>query len=303
MEARWREWSCEVVVQTTRAADLPIARALVEQVLADVGAVASRFRADSDLSRVNAHPGTWVEVDPLLVSAVEVAVEAARLSDGLVHPLLGRPLVALGYDRTLGLLDDAVDMPCGVTEMPRIDAWRDIAWTDDAVRIPAGTALDLGATAKAWACDLAVAACREQLTGGALVGIGGDLRTLGDAPWRVAVTEDAAGEPVSLLDLVGALATSGTRVRRWRRGGVQHHHVLDPRTGQPTSGRWHTASVAAPTCVAANTASTAAIVLGDDAPGWLRTHGHAARLSSGPGADRVVHLVGGWPADTLEEIA
>lgn len=301
--ARWREWSCEVVVQTAHAADLPVARALVEQVLADVGAVASRFRDDSDLARVNAAPGRWVSVDPLLVAAVGVAVEAAHDTDGLVHPLLGRPLVELGYDRTLGLLEAAGPALAPVSAPPALDAWRAVEWTEDAVRIPAGTALDLGATAKAWATDLAVTACREHLDHAALVGIGGDLRTVDDTAWRVGICEDADTGPLAVIDLVGALATSGTRVRRWRRGGVERHHLLDPRTGLPATDVWHTVSVASPTCVAANTASTAAVVLGSAAPAWLAARGLVARLAGGSGESRVVHTVGGWPADTLEEIA
>ena len=82
-----------------RAGALPRALRVTQTVIKDVDATCSRFRADSDLARVNREPGRWVEVHPLLVEAVRVGVRAAAATDGLVHPLLGRPLVTLGYDR------------------------------------------------------------------------------------------------------------------------------------------------------------------------------------------------------------
>ena len=130
--------------------------------LADVDEVASRFRADSDLSAVNREPGRWVTVDPLLVTAVDAALAAAEATDGLVSPLLGRPLVELGYDRDFRLLVERRSRPSPVTPPPALDAWREIR-TDPAgrLRIPAGTALDLGSIGKAWAADL-VATAFEQ---------------------------------------------------------------------------------------------------------------------------------------------
>src|SRR5664279_3743138 len=75
----------------------------------------------------------------------------------------------------------------------------------------------------------------------------------------------------------GGLATSTTTVRRWRRGGRLVHHIIDPATGAPAEGCWRTVSVAADTALAANTASTAAIVLGEQAESWLCQRHLAAR--------------------------
>jgi thiamine biosynthesis lipoprotein len=80
-------------------------------------------------------------------------------------------------------------------------------------------------------------------------------------------------------------------VRRW---GPNAHHIIDPRTGLPAVSPWRTASVAAATCVDANTASTAAIVLGDDAPAWLEARGLPARLVDHEGAARAI---AGWPRE------
>ena len=95
-----------VYVATRDAGELALARRLTEGVLAEVDRTCSRFRDDSDLVRANASPGRWVEVDPLLVAAVTVAVDAAGVTQGLVHPLLGRQLVSVGYDRDFARLAD-----------------------------------------------------------------------------------------------------------------------------------------------------------------------------------------------------
>jgi FAD:protein FMN transferase len=291
-----------VHVSVRRARDLGRARRLAVRVLRDVDEVASRFRPDSDLSRLNARPGEWVEVDPLLVTAIEVACTAADATAGLVNPLLGRPLVELGYDRDLGELrelDPDPAIPPARPHPPAPDAWRAIALDrDGAARIPAGTALDLGATGKAWASDLIAAGFEQELDGPALVSVGGDLRVSGcdGEPWLVAVSEAPGDAAQTLVGLDrGGLATSTTTVRRWTRHGVRRHHLLDPRTGEPTPEVWRTVSATGDTCVAANTATTAAIVLGAAAPAWLDQRAVTARLVSHDGRVRVL---GGWPADT-----
>ena len=281
-----------------RAAALPRALRITRSVIEDVDATCSRFRTDSDLARVNRQPGRWVEVDPLLVEAVRVAVRAAAATDGMVHPLLGRPLVTLGYDRDFRELREIVTARAAHTPAPVVDAWRSIELDEDRVRIPVGTALDLGSTAKAWAADLVAAGLEQELGEPALVSLGGDLSISapGGAPWRVAVAEqptDVRERPECLVTLTGGgLATSSTRVRRWTRRGTVRHHLLDPRTGEPAAEVWRTVTATGPSCVAANTASTAAIVLGEDAVPWLERHDVTARLVTGDGR---VHATGGWP--------
>ena len=277
--------------------ELETARRLAEAVLRDVDEVCSRFREDSDLSRVNARPGRWVEVDPLLVAAVTVAVDAARQTDGLVHPLLGRQLVQLGYDRDFDALVDLGDAG-GEAEPPAPRAWELIDLDPSGgIRIPDLASLDLGSTGKAWAADLVAAAYEQELRSPAIVSVGGDVRIAGaDAePWRIAISErpgDDADAEVTLDG--GGLATSSTQVRRWSRGGVRRHHLLDPRTGGTAQEVWRTVTTTGPTCTAANTASTAAVVLGHEAPSWLESRGVAARLVGLAGD---VRTTGSWPSE------
>jgi thiamine biosynthesis lipoprotein len=113
--------------------------------------------------------------------------------------------------------------------------------------------------------------------------------------WPVGVADDHAdpepGASITLTD--GGLATSGTVRRRWRRGGRTVHHIVDPRTGDAAAPCWRTVTVVAGTCLDANTASTAAIVMGRSAPRWLAGCALPARLVAEDGA--VTH-VAGWPA-------
>ena len=105
---------------------------------------------------------------------------------------------------------------------------------------------------------------------------------------------DATGQTVTLR--AGGLATSSTTVRRWKRGEVELHHILDPASGRPARECWRTVSVAAGCCVDANIASTAAIVRGARAPGWLESLGLPSRLVA---FDGTITLAAGWPEGEL----
>ncbi|MGL5859112.1 MAG: FAD:protein FMN transferase [Angustibacter sp.] len=259
------------------------------EVLDEVDAACSRFRADSDLVRANARAGRPTDVSPLLAAAVAVAVDAARQTDGLVDPTLGLSLVAAGYDRDIALLPGASHEPSAAPRPARTGAWREIVVDPSGtLTVPVGCALDLGATGKAWASDLVAASVAEYTGADVVVSLGGDVAVAGPTCWPVTVTEVADRmSPMSLAPAervqVGSggwrgLATSTTIGRRWSRGGQVRHHLLDPRTGESVTGQWRTVSAFGRSATAANIASTAALLLGADAWDWLVDRGVAARL-------------------------
>ena len=276
----------------------------MDRVLADVDRACSRFRFDSELTAVNVRAGRPVPVSPLLQDAVEVAIRAAELTGGRVDPCLGEPLERAGYDRDWELMSE--DVASSAVPAPQIRARRRAAWRELAVdraagtlRIPAGTKIDLGATAKALAADRACAAAHAAVGQGVLVALGGDIATRGSAPaggWLVHVTDDhrdapgPGGQTITLEG--GGLATSSTAVRRWRRGGEAMHHIIDPATAQPALTSWRTVSVAAADCTDANIASTAALLLDEEAIAWLERRGLPARLVAHDGT--ICHTAG-WP--------
>ncbi|MDZ5621724.1 FAD:protein FMN transferase [Nocardioides sp. HM23] len=300
--SRWRVWSTYVQLCVSDDRMLLRAEVLTRRLLAAVDRTCSRFRADSDLSRLNAAPGRWVEVDPLLVEATRVAVEAARITDGLVDPCVGRALVSWGYDVDL---EQLVRRPArAVPEVvePTAD-WREIRWDVGALWLPPDCLLDLGATAKAWAADLVADTVAAELGCGVLISLGGDVRVVSpaDLSWPVRVTE-TEGSPVGqTVDLGnGGMATSTLLARRWRTEDGWAHHLIDPRTSAPVTGEVRTATALGETAVGANVASTAALVLGDEAEAWLAAHGVHARLVL---ADGTVRRVGSWPAASSQETA
>lgn len=283
---------------------------VVRMVLDHVDRACSRFRPDSDLVRANAGAGRTVDVDPLLVTAVDAALEAARQTDGLVDPTLGLHLAAVGYDRDISLLAGRDIGPVNLCVSPHRSGWREVeTHADGRIRVPPGIALDLGATGKAFASDLAARLTAAATGCGVLVSIGGDV-AVGPSPsapedpagWPVGVQESERGDNQlreAVLVHRGGLATSSTLARSWSTDGQARHHLLDPRTGRPAVGEWRTISATGATCVDANTASTAAIVLGRSAETWLTERQIPARMVA---VDGRVRRVGGWPAPLTVEV-
>ncbi len=304
----WRLWGSYAHLAVADPATLPAARRLADDLLDRIGAACSRFRPDTDLSVANRHPGAWVEAGPFLVAAVRAALWAAEVTDGLVDPCLGRALVSLGYDEDLAVVQRRTGTPRPVTPLAPLPApgtWREVAVADDAVRVPAGVSLDLGATAKAWAADLVAQAVSDAVGGSVVLSLGGDVRVAGPGsaspawPVRVAeVVDDLDGG--ELVAVTGGLATSTTLVRRWQSGDTDQHHLLDPATGRPAPAPYRTVTAGGHSCLAANAASTAAVVLGERAPGWLAERGITARLVA---RDGTVTTVGPWPSTLLEEVS
>ncbi len=282
---------------------LPVAHAILREHIDAIDAACSRFRDDSELMAVNANAGRATPVSALLVEAVGVALRAARVTDGLVDPTVGNALRVLGYDRDFSGVDR--DGPPVRVTVGRVPGWTtvEVDATRGTVKVPAGVELDLGATAKALCVDRSVRAIAEATGASVLVSLGGDLAVGGVPPeggWPVLVTDDhaapAGGDGQRIAVCSGGLATSGTTVRRWHRGGRTLHHVVDPATGLPCVEHWRTVSVAAASCVDANIASTAALLMGAAAPDWLAARGLPARLVM---PDGTVVCVGGWPEDEI----
>ena len=266
-----------------------------ERLFADWEAALSRFRPESELCRMNARAGSPVRVGPLLLRVMTEALRAAWATRGVFDPTLGRQLVAAGYAQSF-------DLPSSTRfRIARVrpgGAWRDLAVDADAsvVTVPAGAAVDLGGIAKGMAVDAVIERLAEAGVTRALVNAGGDMRviTSGGAGWPVGLT-DVRDASVTLVD--GALATSSTARRRWRLAWEDQHHLIDPRTGEPSRSSVWSVSVAAPTCVQAEVAAKTALILGPEAGvAFLRKAGLSAVLSR---EDEPSISVGAWPQDAV----
>jgi thiamine biosynthesis lipoprotein len=252
----------DVLVRGATEGELAAVRGLFDE----WDATFSRFRARSELNRINADPSPVVLVSRPFAYALREALAAAAGTDGLVDPTLGAALEAAGYDRDF---DDLADDPrpagaptTGCRQALRLDR--------RLLCRPPGTVLDLNGIVKSLAVDSAL----ELIDGDAFVAAGGDLAARGGVDVAL-----PGGESLRLV--AGGIATSGSTKRRWRRGSSWQHHLLDPRTGRPAESRWDEVTVAASSCLAADVAAKAAFLLSDDGPGWLDERGLPGRFRAG----------------------
>lgn len=221
-------------------------------------ALLSRFRPDSELSQLNAAGRLVVGEDMLAV--VELALEARERTSGRFDPTVHDALVQAGYDRTFEEVLQEGHAPAAPPARCGGGVTVDRAY--GRIELEAGVRLDLGGIGKGYAADRAAAILSE--AGPALVDAGGDIAAIGrpDAiGWRVGIETPAVTMTLALGD--GAVATSGRDRRRWRRNGVEQHHLIDPATGRPASGDLLRATVVARTAVEAETLAKSFFLAGE----------------------------------------
>jgi thiamine biosynthesis lipoprotein len=241
---------CEVVATSPRADEVEAA----ERLFGEWEQTFSRFRADSELVRVNASAGSQVLVSELFARAVRTALDAAAETDGLVDPTLGQALEEAGYDVDFDHLH-ASAAPAG-DGVP--GAWQSLVCHGRVLSFPRHVRLDLNGVVKAMAVDSALAL----MSHGWFISAGGDLAVR--EPLGV---ELPGGDTVELRS--GALATSGSVKRQWLRGGELQHHLIDPRRGRPAVTPWQQVTVCGATCIAADVAAKAGFLAGEHGPEWL----------------------------------
>lgn len=229
--------------------------------VAELEARWSRFRDGSDVSRLNAAGGRAVAVHPETIELVDAACRWWAATEGRFDPTVLAALEAAGYDRDRatghGPIGTGAPAPgCAEIELDRRAGM---------VRLPPQVRIDLGGIGKGWTADLL--AQQLQHHRGGLVDLGGDLRAWGRPPqgegWPIAVDDLRDGSQLAVLGLTeGAVATSSTLRRRWSDGARHAHHLIDPRTGQPTSGEVVSVTVVAGRAAPAEVLAKAALVTG-----------------------------------------
>lgn len=232
--------------------------------VADLEARWSRFLPDSEVSRLNASPGVPVVVSPDTFALVERAVDAWGVTAGLFDPTVLAALEAAGYDRSFDRYAPREPRPstgpapgCAGLHLDPIVG---------SVALPRGVRLDPGGIGKGLAADLVATELVSAGAAGALVDLGGDVRVTGRAPdpagWVVAVEDPFAPERdlarAALAD--GAVATSSRLLRVW--AGGRAHHLVDPRTGLPSTSDLVAVSVVAGEAWWAEVLAKAALLAG-----------------------------------------
>lgn len=253
-----------VVHDDAREAQAAIAVAVEELRLVD--RTMSRYRADSDVGRVNlsAGSGRSVAVAASTAQVVEAALRWAEASAGAFDPCLGNATAL--WDVTHRT---APPSPEAVRTFAERSLWRALEVARDGGQDALclhdrAAAIDLGGIAKGFGVDRAVAALRARGMTRAFVNAGGDLFAQGASedgdPWRVGVRSPS--DPTRLETTLAirdeAVATSGDYRRGFDYAGRRYHHLLDPRTGEPRRCAVHSLTVVAGDCLSADAAATAA---------------------------------------------
>jgi len=245
----------------------------------------SRFRENSELSRLNRAAGWPVEVSETLWEVFQASLEAEQASDGLVTPTMLESLVAAGYDRSFDQMARApFQRPVSVWDT--VNPLAEVTWDESArtICLPPDVHLDFGGVAKGWAAHQAMQRLAK-LGYPVMVNAGGDIALNGalsdGQPWIVSV--DNPFEPGEFCELLklngGGIATSGTDYRRWKQGGRLSHHIIDPRSGQPAQTDIIAATVVAPTVMEAEMAAKTILILGSQhGMEWLGAHPALAGL-------------------------
>jgi thiamine biosynthesis lipoprotein len=244
----------------------------------------SRFRPSSELSRVNALPLGLTLVSEEFASMLHLSLDAARATDALVTPAVGSAIVAAGYDRDFVLLPRDV----GAVVSAAVPSWHSISLHGGGLLRTETVQLDLNGVVKGKTVDDAL-----ELAGGGWVAAGGDVAAV-----EPVVVGLPGGGTIALHD--GGLATSSVAKRRWLAAGVPQNHLIDPRTGRPTTSPWRDVTVAASTCLIADVAAKAALLLGRRGPAWLDERNLAGRFVAHGGA---VTLNESWSARAPETLA
>jgi thiamine biosynthesis lipoprotein len=250
----------------------------------------SRFRPDSDVSRINAADGQPVTVSTTTATLIDLAVRGWAATGGAYDPTVLDAVIGAGYDRSFELIAASDTDPTAAARPAPGCGGIAVDVDTGLVRVPPGVRIDPGGIGKGLAADLVATTLVADGATGVLVNIGGDLRVAGTAPpggWRIDVDLPAvAGTGLVLRS--GGVATSGTHRRRWVRDGHTHHHLIDPRTGAPATSpfvaatvvawtAWHAEVLTKAVVLAGSIAAAARVLAAADAAGLLvdadgRTH-------------------------------
>lgn len=229
----------------------------------------SRFRIDSELSRLNRTFDQPVEVSETLWDVFQYALSAETITNGLVTPTVLDAVLEAGYDQSFEYLPRLQNKNENQV-LTAVNSLSLVLWDEKAqtICLPYGVHLDFGGVAKGWAAHQTVERLQEY--GSVLMNAAGDI-AISDSlasgePWQIGVKNPfVKGTDFETLKLNRCgVATSGRDRRRWNQNGLLRHHIIDPHTGQPAETNVMTATVVAPTVMEAEAAAKAVLILGGE---------------------------------------
>jgi len=227
----------------------------------------SRFRPDSELNRLQARRGDWLECSDDLVAALQLCRLMHTETHGLFDPSIRESLEQHGYDRTFTEIVERTVCSLPAVAATPAPGLAGLEITDNWVRLHDGLSIDLGGIGTGLAADIVADELIAAGANSAYVSVGGDIHAAGEPVdengWQVPLLHPATGAPIGRHVLFsGALVMSTVLIRRWTRGTAEHHHIMDPRSGRPAATDLVAVAVADHSAARAEALAKSAIIAG-----------------------------------------
>lgn len=228
--------------------------ALVKDWFEDMETRLSRFKAGSELSRLNRAAGSWMLVSDILFELLAEA-EAYRLrTAGFFNTNVLAALHAAGYGQSF---EYAGQFKPGAHFQGEIlipdESFLEMDTRMKAVRLSSGAQLDLGGIAKSWSVrKLSEWLRRKRDIKRGLINAGGDAMVWDDctdggpAELRIQNPWDTSGSDAAICLYNGGVATSSTLGRSWKTPQGVYHHLIDPRKMKPSGSDVVQCTIAGP---------------------------------------------------------
>ena len=263
---------CEILIDSDDPKLVRELSALIREEALRIEHKYSRYRDDSELSRINHSAGQKLSVDAETAQLLDYADQCYNLSAG-------------GFDITSGILrrvwnfdgSDRVPTQDAVAALLEHIGWSKVLWRNPLLALPQGMELDLGGIGKEYAVDRCAQLCGQVSSTSVLINFGGDMfisgPRRGDKEWVIGINNPygESDQQAGILRLHrGGVATSGDARRFLLKDGVRYSHILDPHSGWPVPDGPRSVTVAAQTCLEAGMLATFAMLQGTQAEDFLK---------------------------------
>lgn len=237
----------------------------VYKLFASVEETCSRFKEDSELSRLNQQLEKEVEVSDQLFSILKEAIRFYEETNGVFNPGILSAIENSGYTKSIELIRGR-ELTAPSPTAPVFTKMRPYQLNEDRQSVVLHTRIDLGGIAKGWVVDRAADVLSQH--GFGFVNVGGDIRIFGNLPRPLNIGIEDPFDSSKMLSSIqvsdGAIATSTSMKRRWKVNGRTKHHLIDATTGEPSASTILSSTVTAPTAVEADVLAKVVLLLGEE---------------------------------------
>lgn len=263
---------CEILIDSDDAALAQTLSTLVYSEASRIEHKYSRYREDSEISRINRCAGQTLGVDDETARLLDYADQCYRLSEGKFDVTSGILRKAWRFDGS-----DRIPSQAAVAALLEYIGWSKVTWRPPLLTLPQGMEVDLGGIGKEYAVDRCAQLCAQISPASILISFGGDMYISGsrrnDGEWVIGIN-DPYGDGDQYAGILrlhrGGVATSGDARRFLLKDGVRYSHILDPRSGWPVRDGPRAVTVASQTCIEAGMLATFAMLEGADAEKFLK---------------------------------